>query len=110
MEKLLPNYKLIYEDIISKKYPHKKARCQFLLNKKELSILDIIKLNTIIFYDGNKEANIFNQRLRSYDKSTILEILDYQKVNKLSNTQVAIQFKLSRNSISKWKNLFQRKG
>ncbi|MGU3376980.1 helix-turn-helix domain-containing protein [Chryseobacterium sp. M5A1_1a] len=106
MERLLPNYKLIYEDIIRKKYPHKKNECQNILNKKELSTLDVVKLNNIIFDTKNKEAESFNQKLRSYNKAAILEILNYQKVNNLNNIQVARKFNLSRNSIGKWKKMF----
>ncbi|MCT2406257.1 helix-turn-helix domain-containing protein [Chryseobacterium antibioticum] len=106
MQKLQPNYKLIYQDIISKKYPRKKSQCNTILEKEELSILDVLKLNNLIFGSINKEAQVFNQRLRSYNKTTILEILEYQKINKLNNTQIAIQFKLSRNSVSKWKKIF----
>lgn len=103
MNNLAPNCKLIYQDIISKKYPHKKSKCKDILNKKELSVLDIIRLNSLIF---DEEIIIFNQRLRSYDKSAILDILHYQKMNSLNNSEVAKKFKLSRNTISKWKKMF----
>ncbi|REC79351.1 helix-turn-helix domain-containing protein [Chryseobacterium elymi] len=107
MKNLPPNYKLIYQDIISKKYPHKRAKCKGLLSKKELSSLDIIKVNSIIFDGADAEAFKFNQKLRSYNKATVLEILNYQKVNKLNNTQLAEKFNLSRNTISKWKKEFR---
>ena len=106
MKKSLPNYKLIYQDMIKKKYPQKEIQCHNILNKDELSILDVMELNKIIFDNENKESQRFNQKLRSYNKATILEILNYQKVNNLNNTQIAIQFNLSRNSIGKWKKLF----
>ncbi|MGU3376986.1 helix-turn-helix domain-containing protein [Chryseobacterium sp. M5A1_1a] len=105
-KKLIPNYKLIYEDIIRKKYPHKKNQCQNILNKKKLSILDVVKLNDMIFDTKSKEAASFNQKLRSYSKASILEILNYQKVNNLNNIQTAIHFNLSKNSVSKWKKIF----
>lgn len=104
MQKQLPNYKLIYEDMINKKFPHMKKICQTILDKNELSYLDVIKLNNIIF--GNKKK--FNQRLRSYNKVTILEILKYQKENNLNNTELARHFNLSRNSVSKWKIYFSQ--
>jgi hypothetical protein len=106
MESLQPDYRRIYTDIISRKYPHKEEKCKTLLNKKDLSFLDIIKLNSLIFETKTKETKIFNQRHRSYDKFTILEILGYQKKNKFNNTQLANHFKLSRNSIAKWKLFF----
>jgi hypothetical protein len=45
-----PNYKRIYSDIIDQKFPHKKAECQKLLNKKNLSSIDILKLNKKSFW------------------------------------------------------------
>ncbi|PIF45674.1 hypothetical protein CLU96_2683 [Chryseobacterium sp. 52] len=106
MEHKRPDYKRIYNDIIAEKYPHKSADCQGILEKKELSVLDIIKLNTLIFDNKDKETKVFNNRHRSYNKSGILEILDYQKKNKLNNTEVASHFNLSRSTITKWKKLF----
>ncbi|MCT2409333.1 helix-turn-helix domain-containing protein [Chryseobacterium antibioticum] len=105
MEKSYPDYKRIYNDIITKRYPQKKKICRGILEKEELSALDVIKLNSLIFETKNKEATIFNQQHRSYDKSAILDILNYQKKNKLNNTQIALHFKLSRNSIAKWKKM-----
>jgi len=97
------NYKKIYQDILEMKFPEKREQCFSLLNKKELSILDIINLNQKIFGKSDKQTDIFNQRHKSYDKSAILKILEYQKVNNLNNTELAKHFKLSRNTISKWK-------
>lgn len=109
MERSQPNYRLIYHDIISIKCPGKKEECNPILNKKEISILDVIKLNMIIFGINDKETQIFNQKHRSYDESTILEILDYQAKNNLNNTQLANHFKLSRNTVAKWKKHFKNK-
>lgn len=109
MNNLPPNYKLIYEDMIAKKYAHKKADCSSILNKSTLSVMDVIKINKIISDNSDEATSVFNQKLRSYDKSTVLEILDYQKINKLNNKQAAIKFKTSRNTISKWKKMFSEK-
>jgi len=98
----IPDYKKIYTDIIHKKYPHKKSECEPLLMKKNLSALDILKLNQQIF--GQMES--INQKHRSYHKKDILQILDYQKKYNLRNKQVAEHFKLSRNTVSKWKRIF----
>lgn len=106
IQKLRPNYKQIYLDILSKKCPHKEDECEKLLEKKSLSALDIIELNKKIFGTGNQQSEKFNQSQRSYDKSDILQILNYQKEYKLNNTQLAIHFKLSRNTVAKWKKMF----
>jgi hypothetical protein len=109
MERKQPNYKLIYSDIISIKCPGKKEECRPILNKEVISILDVIKLNLIIFGIKDKETQIFNQKHRSYDENTIIEILDYQVKNNLNNTQLANHFKLSRNTVTKWKKHFKNR-
>lgn len=106
MEKLTINYKQIYTDILDKNFPHKKEECQSLLQKENLSAIDIIKLNKTIFDKQNKETESCNQKYRSYSKSDIFKILDYQKKHKLNNSQLANHFSLSRNTVAKWKKIF----
>lgn len=101
-----PDYRRIYHDIIVRKYPDKKERCLYILEKDTLSALDIIRLNAMIFDNVSKETLAFNQRHRSYKPSAIQEILKYQEKNSLNNSQVAIHFQLSRNTIAKWKRLY----
>ena len=103
MEKSSPNYKQIFKDILDRKYPEKRNACENILNKTTLSIVDVIEINTKIFGKG-----IINnsQKFLSYKKSDILNILDYQKENGLNNSQLANHFRLSRNTVSKWKKLF----
>ncbi|MBL1221540.1 helix-turn-helix domain-containing protein [Chryseobacterium sp. L7] len=97
-----PDYKKIYADLLNLKFPEKIPSCQSFLAKKELSVQDVIHINTIIF--PKKTAK--NQQHRSYDRRSILEMLDFQKKNRLNNTQLAIHFRLSRNTVAKWKKLF----
>ena len=103
MEKSSPNYKQIFKDILDRKYPEKRNACENILNKTTLSIVDVIEINTKIF--GKRIINN-SQKFRSYKKSDILNILDYQKENGLNNSQLANHFRLSRNTVSKWKKLF----
>lgn len=107
MKKNYPNYKRIYTDIILEKYPEKFEICSTILNKSFLSALDVIKLNRMIFGSEDTEVKEFNRQHRSYDKSTILEILSFQKIHGYNNLQIATQFKISRNSLAKWKKMFQ---
>lgn len=102
-----PNYKQIYLDIIAEKYPEKMYNSK--INEKVnnlVTILDIISLNDLIFEKRNLNIENRNQKLRSYDKKSILAILDYQKKNSLNNSQLSKHYKLSRNSINKWKKIF----
>jgi len=102
----MPNYKKIYSDIITEMYPEKIQECSYILNKSELSYFDVVTLNTLVFGTSNKESNAINSKFRSYNKKTILDILNYQKENRLNDSQLSAQFKMSRNSIAKWKKAF----
>ena len=96
-----PDYKRIYSDIINLKYPLKSEICKKILSKQSLSKIDLITLDKLIFGEAPE-----NQKYRSYDKKTIFKILDYQKKNNLNNVQLALHFKLSRNTVTKWKRIF----
>ncbi|WP_139422265.1 helix-turn-helix domain-containing protein [Chryseobacterium mulctrae] len=103
---MTPDYKRIYTDLLEKKLPSRYHEFKDKLERKDLNTLDIIRINQSIFGSSNSESEAFNQKHRSYNKATILQILDYQKAHKLSNIQLALHFKLSRNTVSKWKKLF----
>ncbi len=100
-----PDYKRIYEDILLK-HPTKKKQCEKILSKTTFSVKDVITINDIIFPKANQETESANQRHRSYDKRSIMEILDYQNKNKLNNSELARHYKLSRNTVAKWKKQF----
>lgn len=101
--KTKPDYRKIYTDLIRFKFPDKMGLCTHILNKAQLGNLDIITLNKILFQINNEDVN---QKLKSYDRQSIFEILDYQKKHNLNNSQTARHFKLSRNTIAKWKKVF----
>lgn len=71
-----------------------------------MSAIEIIELNKKIFGIPDKETESENRKHRSYNKSDILEMLDYQKEQQLNNSQLASHFKLSRNTVAKWKKNF----
>lgn len=102
----MPNYFNIYRDLIIDKFPHKleSKEVQDFFSKAQHSNLDIIRINDLIY--NTKATRSENQRLRSYDKQSILKILKYQKDYKLSNVYVALQYKLSRNTVAQWKKWF----
>lgn len=105
---MYPNYKLIYTDIINEKYPEKIDNQRIASKIDNLStVMDILELNKLIFGETHLPTAYKNQRLRSYDENSVLKILDYQKKNKLNNTQVANHFKMSRNTLAKWKNIYK---
>ena len=102
-----PNYKKIFEDIILEMCPERKSEFTYYLNNDNFSIMEVIDLNQKIFGSEDKETSFFNQRHRSYDSETILHILAYQENQKLSNVQLANHFKLSRNTVSKWRKSYR---
>ncbi|GEM53504.1 helix-turn-helix domain-containing protein [Empedobacter brevis] len=100
------DYKKLYTDIINKQNPEKITECEHLLNKEYLSVIDILIINKIIFgVNESKDFNL-NQKFKSYTKQDIIQILDYQKIHSLNNTQLAKHFKISRNTIAKWRKIF----
>lgn len=96
-----PDYNKIYYDIIMIKFPSRMEDCKRLLSKERLTALDVITIDKILFGENTE-----NNKHRSYNKKTILKILDYQKKNKLNNSQLAKHFQLSRNTVTKWKKIF----
>ncbi|MBB4805939.1 hypothetical protein HNP38_001211 [Chryseobacterium defluvii] len=100
-----PDYRQIYTDILTEKYPEK-IQDQYIKHKIEHinNVMDILTINALIFGKHNHEPE--NQKLRSYDKSSILIILDYQRKNQMNNSQIANHFRLSRNTIAKWKKIY----
>lgn len=105
MERSVPNYKKIFEDIITRKCPEKYSLCAPILNKSEISSMDVLKLNDIVF-GTNRASETMVQKHKSYDNDTIHRILNYQNENKLSNIEISRYFNLSRSTVSKWRKTF----
>ena len=103
-ESMIPNYKNIYLDIISKKFPSKKDTYEKVLSKNTLTNYDVIVLNKELFPNAKNQTE--NQKLKSYTKETILKILDYQKAKKIKVTELARHFSISRNTIAKWRKIY----
>lgn len=107
MKNTAPNYKKIYTDLICKKYAQNKEELLPLLKKTKLTSLDIINIDNKLCSIAKLNYNICeDQKFRSYDKSAILQILDYQKKHNFNNTSIAKKYNLSRNTVSKWKKIF----
>lgn len=101
-----PDYRKIYTDMIEMKYLDKREKCETVLTKPKLSVIDILELEKRIFGNNHIQDDKENGKFRAYDNESILQILNYQKKNKMTNTDISIFFKVSRNSIAKWKKLF----
>ncbi|NML69070.1 helix-turn-helix domain-containing protein [Chryseobacterium sp. RP-3-3] len=98
-----PNYRKIYEDLLMAKYPEK---LYLLENLQDLSSsISIINIDESLSIK-DLQTNIENQRSKAYDKESIQKILTFQKKEQLNNSQVAMRFNLSRNTVAKWKKIF----
>lgn len=103
-----PFYQKIYTDMICDKYPEKKNVLDQYLNKKRWTSLDVIEINDVLFGNSqDDEKKSVSQKHRSYDFISIRKILDYQQRNKLNNNELSLKYKISRNTIAKWKKLFE---
>lgn len=102
----IPDYKRIYTDLINERFPEKKEAFATILSKKDFSILDVIICSSILSGKEDEAAFTFNQKHRSFDRKSILEILNYQKNKNYNNAELARHFKLSRNTIARWKKKF----
>lgn len=97
-----PNYHKIFSDIMAEQplSVEKSTKCKKILSKSELSDLEVLDLNYLIF--GESDDN----KHKSYDKETIAFIISYQQENHMTNLQISELFHISRNTISSWKKLY----
>jgi len=91
--------------MIQMKYPDKKELCLPLLSKEVFTEFDVINISNLLNDKQSVSRNKFNQTHKSYSKKTVDEILHYQKEYGLNDTATANHFKMSRNTLKKWKDL-----
>lgn len=101
-----PHYVKIYRDLVRMKYPQHWEDVKELLEKDELSYFEIERLNKKLFQTNSPNKEQLQQKYKAYDEKTITQILLYQKKNNLNNLQLAKHFKLSRNTVAKWRKIF----
>jgi len=81
-----PDFQKIYSVIIKTYHLDKENQCSMYLDRKQWAALDVITVNNIIFgQKSSKESFAFNQKHRTYDEKTIIQILQYQKKNNLND-------------------------
>jgi transcriptional regulator with PAS, ATPase and Fis domain len=102
-----PDYIAIYQDIIKIKHPEKEEKCKDLLQKKKLTAREIILLNTLIFGKEKSSEIKKNSKFRSYDRETVQYIMEHKDRNNLNDSQTAKHFKISRNTLAKWRKELQ---
>ncbi|MEN4759150.1 hypothetical protein ABEG63_02315 [Chryseobacterium sp. C39-AII1] len=66
---------------------------------------DVLKINALVAESSTKSLKN-NQRLKNYDKETVLRLLKYQKTHNLSANFMSKTHNISRTTIAKWWKLF----
>ncbi|MEN4761604.1 helix-turn-helix domain-containing protein [Chryseobacterium sp. C39-AII1] len=103
---MTPNYKKIYYDIFKEKYPEQLDDPQILYLLDNINTIeDVLKVNALIS-ESSRESEKNNQRLKNYDKATVLKLLQYQKKHNLSTNFMSKKHKMSRTTIMKWWKIF----
>ncbi|WP_419868654.1 helix-turn-helix domain-containing protein [Chryseobacterium sp. CT-SW4] len=101
-----PNYTKIYEDLIRLECPEKLTEPTI---KKQLQNLntceDILNFNEKIFKQS-KQSLKDNQKLKTYDRKTMLKLLQYQKQHGFSTNYMSKKYKISRTTLTKWRKTF----
>ncbi|NIF07149.1 helix-turn-helix domain-containing protein [Chryseobacterium sp. Tr-659] len=98
-----PNYKKIYHDMLRLEHPEKlqDPKIRELLERLHTSE-DVLRLNEKLFKSSRE-----NQKLRTYDRKTMLKLLKYQKKHGHSTSYMSRKYKISRTTLSKWKVMFE---
>ncbi|PKF73591.1 hypothetical protein CW752_13550 [Chryseobacterium sp. PMSZPI] len=98
-----PNYKKIYLDMLRMEHPEKlkDPKIKEFLEKLHTSE-DVLKFNEKLFKQSKE-----NQKLKTYDKKTMLKLLEYQKKHGHSTSYMSRKYKISRTTLAKWKSIFE---
>lgn len=106
-------YQNIYLDLIQSLESIDSATLSTLKNKIKAieSYKDILEINNLIRKEGLVSHSLLTeeQTLKAYDETLIQNILNEQEREMLSNRRMAIKHKMSRNTLAKWKRIFNEK-
>lgn len=110
------DYKLLYQDFIKASVKLSSQNKKTLLHQVEawsdykVSYEDLYAVNKLIKnIVGASYDNVLYQRLKAYDDSFMLKIFRDQKMYNLSDLYISHKYKLSRNTIIKWKKKLEDK-
>lgn len=102
-----PNYTKIYEDMLKQDYPDKLKDPKIVTLLKKLNTTeDVLKFNDKLF-EQSRESQQNNQKLKTYDKKTMIKLLQYQKKHEFSTSYMSRKYKISRTTLAKWKKMFE---
>ncbi|WP_415325724.1 helix-turn-helix domain-containing protein [Chryseobacterium sp. MMS23-Vi53] len=97
----------IYQDMLKQEHPDKlqDPKIQSLL-KNLKTTEDVLNFNELVF-KHTKESLRNNQKLKTYDKKTMLKLLQYQKKHGFSTSFMSKKYKISRTTLAKWRKTFE---
>ncbi|WP_370900464.1 helix-turn-helix domain-containing protein [Chryseobacterium gossypii] len=67
---------------------------------------DILSFNEKVFKVSGESQKI-NQKLKTYDRRTMMKLLKYQKKHGFSTSYMSRKYNISRTTLSKWKKTFE---
>lgn len=104
------NYKTLYLDLVEESDYIPMDYKTILREKIEhfdfITFRDVGTLNTLIRSYSKMEDWLDDQQLKAYDLDQILSVLKEQKIYNLTNSEISRKYKMSRNTIARWKVLF----
>jgi Transcriptional regulator containing PAS, AAA-type ATPase, and DNA-binding domains len=101
-----PNYTKIYQDMLKEKAPDKLKDPEIKRQLKKLNTTEnVLSFNEKVFKQS-KESLLHNQKLKTYDKQTILKLLHYQEKHGFSTSHMSKKYKISRTTLTKWRKTF----
>ena len=109
------NYKTLYLDFVSHTNQLPESIKQQLIellkqeNKEHISYKRLIEINGVIkenMYQSRYVEHKKYKQLKVYDEHYIKYLLKYQQRNNMTNTALSYKFKLSRNTVARWKGIF----
>jgi hypothetical protein len=78
--------------------------------KDDLSSMDILNLSLQFSKSVDDYDSLDDYRHKNYDQETIMKVLKELREFNLTISEVANQYKISRNTISKWVRQHEREG
>lgn len=100
-----PDFCRIFQEI-AQKNERSEMLIEHIENINEWNSLIVIKMNEKVVAEPGSENLKCNQKHKAYDEHSIKEILNYQEKNNLNNSEMMRLFKISRNTIARWKKMF----
>ena len=106
-------YQNIYLDLIHSLTSIDPKTLNILKDKVKMmeSYQDILEINNLIRREMGVSHSLLieEQNLKAYDETLIQKILNEQERDMLSNRRTAMKYKMSRNTLAKWKRIFNEK-